>query len=111
MEIIKRHKKCNKKDRKVLQPKALSKSDKPIDDPSEEELKPKRADGKKTTAKAVKKVKKTPQPQKRRSPRSLLIQTKMTQTMNKNLSQNSFKKHQKHLSLLIQTRVMNKNLQ
>ena len=48
MEIIKLHKKCNKKDRKVLQPKALSKSDEPkkvspksdeskkaIDDPSE----------------------------------------------------------------------------
>ena len=29
MEIIKRHKKCNKKDRKILQPKALSKSDEP----------------------------------------------------------------------------------
>ena len=29
MEIIKLHKKCNKKDRKVLQPKALSKSDEP----------------------------------------------------------------------------------
>ena len=63
MEIIKLHKKCNKKDRKVLQPKALSKSDEPkkvspksdepkkaIDDPSEEEQKP-------TTTEAGKKVK------------------------------------------------------
>ena len=43
MEITKLLKKCNKKNRKVLQPKALSKSDEPkklsepIDDPSEEE--------------------------------------------------------------------------
>ena len=29
MEIIKLHKKCNRKDRKVSQPKALSKSDEP----------------------------------------------------------------------------------
>ena len=29
MEIIKLHKKCNRKDRKVLQPKALSKSNEP----------------------------------------------------------------------------------
>ena len=46
MEIIKLHKKCNKKDRKVLQSKALSKSDVPkktIDDPSKEEQKPKKA--------------------------------------------------------------------
>ena len=72
MEIIKLHKKCNKKDRKVLQPKALSKSDEPkkvspksgeprkaIDDPGEEET-----DVKKTTTKAGKKVKKTSKPQK-----------------------------------------------
>ena len=72
MEIIKLHKKCNEKDRKVLQPKALSKSDEPkklsgpIDDPSEEKQKPKKAssDGKKTTTQAGKKVKKTPQPKK-----------------------------------------------
>ena len=65
-------KKCNKKDRNVLQPKALFKSDEPkkisapIDDPSEEEQKPKKtsSDGKKTTTKAGKKVKKTPQSKK-----------------------------------------------
>ena len=64
MEIINIHKKCNKKNRKVLQPKALSKSDEPkkvsgsIDDPSEEEKKPKKAssNGKKTTIKAGKKI-------------------------------------------------------
>ena len=55
-EIISLHKKCNKKDTKVLQPKALSKLDEPkkelskgdepknvsepIDEPSEEEKKP-----------------------------------------------------------------------
>ena len=58
--------------RKVLQPKVLSKLDKPrklsetIDDPSEEEQKPKKAstDGKKTATKAEKKVKKTLQPKK-----------------------------------------------
>ena len=76
MEIIKLQKKCNKKDKKVLQPKALSKSDEPkkaisksdepkkvsepINDPSEEKQKPKKADGKKTTTKEGKKVKKTP---------------------------------------------------
>ena len=46
IEIIKLHKKCNKKDRKVLQSKALTKSDVPkktIDDPSKEEQKPKKA--------------------------------------------------------------------
>ena len=40
MKIIKLHKKCNKKDRKILQLKALPKSDEPkktIVDPSEEE--------------------------------------------------------------------------
>ena len=38
MEITKLLKKCNKKNRKVLQPKALSKKlSEPIDDPSEEE--------------------------------------------------------------------------
>ena len=72
MEITKLHKKCNKKNRKVLQPKVLSKSDEPkklsepIDNPSKEEQKLKKAssDGKKTTAKAEEKVKKTPQPKK-----------------------------------------------
>ena len=66
-EIIKLHKRCNKKARKVPQPKkASSKSDEPkkvsgpIDDPSGEGQKPKIADGKKTTTKAGKKVKKTP---------------------------------------------------
>ena len=109
MEIIKLHKKCNKKDRKVLKPIALSKSDEPkkvsetINDSSEEEQKPK-----KSTTKAVKNVKKSLQPKK--APKSL-IQTQMIQTINKNLSQNSFKKYQKTLSLLIQTQVMNKNLQ
>ena len=57
MEIIKLHKKCNKKTRKISQPKALSKSDEPkkalsdepkkvsgpTDDPSEGEQKPKKA--------------------------------------------------------------------
>ena len=84
MEIIKLHKKCNKKDRKVLQPKTLSKSDEPIDDPSEEEQKPKKADGKKTTTKAVKKVKNAPPPKNHQQSLSSLIQTQMTQTMNKN---------------------------
>ena len=43
MEIIKLHKKCDKKNRKVLQPKVLSNSDEPkklsepIDDPNKEE--------------------------------------------------------------------------
>ena len=61
MEIINIHKKCNKKDRKALKPKALSKPDEPkkvsgpINDPSEEEQKPK---------KVGKDVKKTPQPKK-----------------------------------------------
>ena len=75
IEIISLDKKCNKKTKKASQPKKeLSKSDEPkkvsglIDDPGEEEQKPKKAsrssDGKKTTAKVVKKVKKTPQPKK-----------------------------------------------
>ena len=77
MEIINLHKRCNKKAGKVSQPKKalkLSKSDEPkkvarlIDDPREEEQKPKRAsrpsDGKKTATKAGKKVKKTSQPKK-----------------------------------------------
>ena len=55
MEIIKLHKKCNKKDRNVLQPKALSKSN----ELSEEEQKPKKTSSE-TTTMAVKKVKKTP---------------------------------------------------
>ena len=68
MEIIKLRKKCNKKDRKVIQPNALSKSEEPkklsgpFDNPSEEKQKPKKvsSDGKRTTANAGKKVKKTP---------------------------------------------------
>ena len=55
MEIIKLHKKCNKKDRNVLQPKALSKSN----ELSKEEQKPKKTSSE-TTTMAVKKVKKTP---------------------------------------------------
>ena len=85
MEIISLHKKCNKKAKKVSQPKKASvppkpeeakrasepsKSDErknvswPVDDPSKEEQKPKKVDGKKTITKAGKKVKKTPQPRK-----------------------------------------------
>ena len=72
MKIIKLLKRCNKKARKVSQPKKASgspKSDEPkitsgspglIDDPREEGQKPKKAskssDGKKTTTKAGKKV-------------------------------------------------------
>ena len=85
MEIINLHKKCNKKARKVSQPKKASESSKldepkkvsrPIDDPSEEGQKPKKAssDRKKTATKARKKL-----------PHSL-------------------KKHQSHLNLLIQAR-------
>ena len=68
MEIISLHKRCDKKTRKVSQPKkASSKSDEPkkvsglIDDPSEEGQKPKRAsrssDGKKTLQRQEKKLK------------------------------------------------------
>ena len=70
MEIINIHKRCNKRVRKIPQPKKASKSPKsdepkkvsePIDDPSEEEQKPKKAsrpsDGKKVATKAVKKLK------------------------------------------------------
>ena len=74
MEIINLHKKCNKRSRKASQPKKASVSPKPdepkkkvsglIDDPSEEEKKPKKSDRKKTTKKAGKKVKKTSQPKK-----------------------------------------------
>ena len=83
MEIISLHNKCYKRDRQVLQPKTLSKPDEaspkldkpkkvsePIDDPSEEGQKPKKAlsDGKKT----AKKVKKTQQPKKvPKSPESI----------------------------------------
>ena len=69
-EIINLHKRRNRKARKVSQPKKASGSDEPkkvsgpIDDPSKEEKKPKKADGKKTTTKAGKKVKKTSQPKK-----------------------------------------------
>ena len=61
MEIIKLPKKCNKKDRKILQLKALSKSDEPkkvlgpTDEPSEEEQKSKKVSSE-TTTKAGKKV-------------------------------------------------------
>ena len=79
MEIISLHKKYNKKVRKASQPKkALNsfKSDKPkkvsgpIDDTNEEEQKPKKGsgDGKKTTAKAGKKVKKILQTKKAPKP-------------------------------------------
>ena len=82
MEIINLHKECNKKNRKVLQLKALSNSDEPkkglsksdepkkvpgsIDNPSREKQKLKKASSneKKITTKAGKKVKKTPQPKK-----------------------------------------------
>ena len=85
MEIINLHKKCNKKAKKVLQPKKASgppksdeakkaspKSDGPkkvsgsVGGPGGEEKKPKKAssNGKKTTTKAGKKVKKTSQPKK-----------------------------------------------
>ena len=65
MEIIKLHKKCNKKSKKVPQPKALSESDEPkklsepIDDLSEKEQKPKKtpSNRKKTVTKAEKKLK------------------------------------------------------
>ena len=80
MKIINLHQKCKKKARKVSQPKkALSTSDEPrkasksfksdeptkvsgpIDDPSEEEQKPKKAVGKKTATKAGKKAPKSPE--------------------------------------------------
>ena len=80
MKIINLHQKCKKKARKVSQPKkALSISDEPrkasksfksdeptkvsgpIDDPSEEEQKPKKAVGKKTATKAGKKAPKSPE--------------------------------------------------
>ena len=69
MEIINIHKRCNKRVRKISQPKKASKSPKsdepkkvsePIDDPGEEEQKPKKvsrlSDGKKVATKAGKKV-------------------------------------------------------
>ena len=78
MEIINLHKRCNKKARKVPQPKKVPKSSKShepkkvtgsrgfIDDPSEEEQRPKKAsgsgNGKRTATKAGKKVKKALQP-------------------------------------------------
>ena len=94
IKIIKLHKKCNKKDWKVLQPKALSKSDEPkkvsgpIDDLSKEEQKPIKAssDGKKTATKAEKKlIRSRSLKKKHRSLQSLLLQTQMTRTMNKGL--------------------------
>ena len=88
MEIINLHKRCNKKARKVTQPKKAPKSfksDEPkkiagspglIDDPSEEEQRPKKAsrpsDGKKTATRKEKKVKKTSQPKKHQSHLNLL---------------------------------------
>ena len=56
MEIINLHKRCNKQ---VPQPKKASKSPEFIDDQSKEEQKSKNTDGKKTAAKAGKKVKST----------------------------------------------------
>ena len=89
MGIINIHKRCNKRARKVPQPKKASKSPKsdepkkvlePIDDPNEEEQKPKKAsspsDGKKVATKAGKKLKRL----------------------------HSRKKHQSHLNLLAQAR-------
>ena len=70
MEIINLHKKCNKKIRKVSQPKKASWSDEPkkvtelIDNLSEVEQKSKKADGKKAPTKVGQKVKKIPQPKK-----------------------------------------------
>ena len=71
MEIISLHKRCNKKAKKVSQPKKASpKSDEPkkvsgpIDDPIEEEQNPKKAGGKNTTTKTGKKVKKASQAKK-----------------------------------------------
>ena len=56
MEIMNRHKKCNKKAWKVSHPKKASpKVSGPIDDLSEEEQKPKKANEKKTNTKAGKK--------------------------------------------------------
>ena len=118
MEIIKLHKKCDKKDRKVLQPKALSKSDEPkktIDDPSEEEQNPKKAlsDVKKTTTKAGKKVKKTSQPKK--APKSLeFVDTDSDDTGNdkelpllgtKEEAQSFFDLHKKSKNLTIEKKV------
>ena len=80
MEIISLHKRCNKRARKVPQPKKVSespKSDEPkkvsrspglIDNPSEEGQKTKKAsgpsNGKNTATKAGKKIKKASQPKK-----------------------------------------------
>ena len=85
MEIINLHKRCNKKARKVSQPKKASgspRSDEPkkasgfVDDPSKEEQKPKKTDGKKNAKKSGKKLKRP----------------------------HSLKKHQSHLNLLTQAR-------
>ena len=125
MEIISLHKKCNKKARKVSQTKKASEPPKPdegkkvsepskseepkkasgpVHDPSEEEQKPKKADGRNTTTKAGKKVKSPHSLKKHQKSLSLLIQTQMTQTMNKN---NNSKKHQNPQS----TQTMSKSLQ
>ena len=76
IEIINLHKRCNKKGRKVPQPKKVSESPKSnqpkktglFDDPSEEVQKPKKAsrlsDVKKNATRAGKKIKKTSQPKK-----------------------------------------------
>ena len=86
METIDFHKKCTKKGRK--EPKKAS------DDSSDEEQKSKNTDGKKVEKKY-------------QNPLSLLIQTKMIQTMNKI---NNQKMYPKSRSLLIQTQTTNKNL-
>ena len=87
IEVVHLHKRCNKKARKVSQPKKSSeslKSNEPkivsgaIDDPSEKGQKSKKtsrsSNGKKTATKAGKKVKRTPQPKKHQSHLNLLTQ-------------------------------------
>ena len=89
IEIVHLHKRCNKKARKVSQPKKSSESLKsnepkivsgPIDDPSEKGQKSKKtsrsSNGKKTATKAGKKVKRTPQPKKHQSHLNLLTQAR-----------------------------------
>ena len=80
MEIISLHKRCNKNERKVSQPRKASGSPGLIDDPSEEGQKPKKAsmlsNGKKTATKAGKNVKKTLQPKKHQSHLNLLTQAR-----------------------------------
>ena len=99
MEIISLHKKCNKKARHqvplMIQGRKNNKSLKKLmkkRPPQEQEKKLKRPHSLKN----------------HQSPQSMLIQTQMTQTMNKN---DKPKKHQKPLSLLIRTQTMKKSLQ